>query len=243
MFSAVIIIILFHTYCLTNALKDLYTWNEQKSYYYDSIQEKINEIALSYNCKKSIKFIDNHTEVLPAYDDEIHVSVFPISHDILWWWKNIPRPNQMRVDPFLCESVYKKKRPIFKNNGCQLPHYMHPSAPRCQISYLKWICDKSKLFDSDPRHFFLPESNHNQSFIPPIPYLLITKNSLVSMCGTVVFKCGTIHTTANCMATGYEFQALKFQRSCKFQQNKSNQVCLECNLYKHFILLKKNEFI
>jgi hypothetical protein len=133
----------------------------------------------------------------------------------------LSRPQQMRVEPYLCDAVYEKRRPIFFNKGCQLPHYMNPSAPRCQTKYLKWICEQAQRNITDSSisttgsAFVLPESDHQTSFIPPIPWLLSARNALVSKCGTIVTACGYVHTTANCMATGNSYAAKKFNDSCR----------------------------
>lgn len=128
----------------------------------------------------------------------------------------------MRVEPYLCQEVYEKRRPIFFNKGCQLPHYMNPFAPRCQTKYLRWICEDAQRNISDTRtqpSFILPESDHRTAVTPPTPWILTVQNALVSLCGTILTKCGFIHSTANCMATGNKYTAIKFQDSCRVPES------------------------
>ena len=123
-----------------------------------------------------------------------------------------------RVEPQLCDHPYTRKRPIFNNSGCQLPGYMHIGAPRCQVKYLKWICDHSRISFDDSRSngFVIPESDHANSFVPPVPWLLMANDVLVSLCGDVVHACGLVHTQSNCMGLRQRYEAEQFQRGCKF---------------------------
>ena len=93
---------------------------------------------------------------------------------------------------------------------------MHPSAPRCQTRYLKWICDHSRMDITEEKGngFILPESDHSRTEKPPQPYLVKIRNASVSMCGDISMSCGYLHTTANCMATGYRWQAQQFHKKC-----------------------------
>jgi hypothetical protein len=152
----------------------LYPWKNKNSYYFPTIESKLNEI-LHGNCINSYKIIPNGVIESPNDNSYLNIANFPVPKSIFEWWLKIPKPTQMRNEPFLCDVVYTKKKPIFNNSGCQLPHYMNPSAPRCQTKYLKWICDNARLeVDVDkPNYFILPESNHKTSFIPPQPWLLI----------------------------------------------------------------------
>lgn len=204
---------------------EVYPWKSKSKYYYSTTEEKLQEI-LNGNCMSTVRILKDSEIRVPPDSSQLFVSSFPVSKDIFDWWKAIPKPKQMRVEPYLCEDVYNKKLPIFNNKGCQLPAYMNPSAPRCQTQYLKKICDQSQLniTDTASNHFVLPESDHAATFVPPVPYLLTARDSFVSMCGQISTTCGFVHTTANCMATGYKAQALQFQSSCPLrlmQQNSS----------------------
>lgn len=137
----------------------LYPWKNKNSYYFPNIELKLNEI-LHGNCINTYKILTNNKIELPNDSSYLNIASFPISKSIFDWWLKIPKPIQMRNDPFLCDVVYTKKKPIFNNSGCQLPHYMNPSAPRCQTKYLKWICDNARLKIDEvlPNYFILPES-------------------------------------------------------------------------------------
>lgn len=123
---------------------------------------------------------------------------------------------QMRVEPSLCDSAVRHKNPIFNKTTCQLSYIMNPSSPRCQISYLRWICDRARMpiADSRPNHFTLPEADHFNAYLPPVPYLATARDAFVSLCGQVVTRCGLLHTTANCQAPGYKDHALNFRQMC-----------------------------
>lgn len=169
-----------------------YHWKDILHYYYPTLQHKVDAM-LHYGCKTSNRILPANSAItIPPDRDSVYIIPFPPSQDIETFWYNIPPPKQMRVDPFLCEAVYVKKRPIFNNTGCQLPHYMSPGAPRCQTSLLKWICDQSKLpiDNPTPNGFFLPESQHSTWIKPPLPWILTIRESLVTMCGQIISKCG-----------------------------------------------------
>lgn len=93
---------------------------------------------------------------------------------------------------------------------------MNPSAPRCQTKYLKWLCENSEIAfnDSTANNFVMPESEHATTPLPPQPFMVIAKDSYVSMCGQIVGHCGLVHTTANCMATGYKSIGQSFKNKC-----------------------------
>jgi len=165
---------------------------------------------------KTWRRLPDSTILVPQDASMIHVSSFPVSKAVTSWWKDIPRPVQMRVEPYLCDVVLTKRIPIWNNTGCQLAAYMNPSAPRCQTKYLKWICDSARMpiTETRPNRFVLPESDHSKTEMPPQPWLLTARDAFVSMCGHIVTQGGLVHTTANCMATGYRNQALLFQKRC-----------------------------
>jgi hypothetical protein len=207
-----------------------YSWKNKKSYYYPDIDVKMKEI-LNGQCSSSYKVFQGPQISVPADDSLVYVTEMKASSDLYEWWRSFRKPQQMRVDPFLCEAVYLKKTPIFNNTGCQLPHYMNPSAPRCQTSYLKWACDKSKIsIDDHASNFFvLPEADHSRAETPPQPWILTGRNAFVSLCGQISARCGYVHTTANCMATGYKQKAAIFHSSCPYTLI-TDQVCLELEL-------------
>lgn len=210
-----LILFLVAAFALDDKPHSLYTWKSREKYYFRSLNEKMEDI-LNGDCKKSFVIAPESSYNLPQNNYSLSVSSFPPSKDLTQWWRSFPPPSQMRVEPFLCDAVYLKKTPIFNNSGCQLPHYMNPSAPRCQTKYLKWICYAASIGveDSKPNHFILPESNHHSIDNPPVPYLLTARHSFVTMCGQIIGSCGIVHTTANCMATGYRPYATGFKRSC-----------------------------
>ena len=192
------------------------TWRERWTYYHPTLEIKMKETLVG-GCLQSWKRLPDATTKLPADDATVYASSFPVAQDIMSWWKAIPAPRQMRVEPFLCEAPSTRKRPIWSNPGCQLPHYMHPSAPRCQTKYLKWVCEMAAVPHDkvDSRGgFILPESNHSSAEMPPQPFLLMARNAIISLCGHMVVRCGLVRTTANCMASGYKVQAQLFHDTC-----------------------------
>ena len=186
---------------LSNILQPNYTWKGRENYYYPNLEKKIEQISILDHCKGSFVIQKENTIKIPTNDSDIFISSFPVTKELYNWWKNIPRPKQMRVDPYICDVVYTKKLPIFKNTGCQLPGYMSPSAPRCQTQYLKWICEQSRIpiESSQANGFVLPESDHNaySNNPPPQPWLLTARNALVSLCGQISLPCGTLSTDIN----------------------------------------------
>ena len=192
-----------------------YPWKERWKYYFPSLEKKMSETLVG-TCETSWKRLGDGTIELPVDSSSISVASIPISKSIVMWWKQIPRPKQMRVEPNLCDIIYTRRIPIFNNSGCQLPVYMNPSAPRCQTKYLKWICDEARMpiNISLANHFVLPEADHSQTELPPQPWIITARDSFVSMCGHVSTQCGLIRTTANCMATGYKTQAALFHKKC-----------------------------
>ena len=93
---------------------------------------------------------------------------------------------------------------------------MHVGAPRCQPKYLKWLCDHSRIdsSDSSSNGFVLPESDHKNTFLPPTPFLIVAKESLVTMCGQILHKCGLIHLGASCLAAFQFTQARAIETKC-----------------------------
>lgn len=178
-------------------VKSMYKWKERDNYYYHTIDKKIESIAHLQECVDMIKKQSDNTIKIPISQDEAYISSFPVSKDLFRWWANIPKPQQMRVDPYICDVVYTKRLPIFNNTGCQLPGYMSPSAPRCQTQYLRWICEQARLpiNSTTANHFILPEADHqsNMGAPPPQPWLLTARNAVVSMCGQVSLPCGEHH--------------------------------------------------
>jgi hypothetical protein len=182
------------TWFWVDSLLANYTWKSRENYYFPDLDKKVDQITLGKDCKARVLLRKDGIISLPKSVEDIHVSTFPVSKDVFDWWRQIPRPQQMRVDPYICDVVYTKKLPIFKNTGCQLAGYMSPSAPRCQTQYLKWICEQARvpIDDVTANHFVLPESDHtaNIHLPPPQPWLLTARNAIVSMCGQISMPCG-----------------------------------------------------
>ena len=191
-------------------------WRDKHTYYHPSLNAKMEE-TLEGRCLRLWKKQTDGTIVVPQSADDLFAASFPVSREIYEWWMAIPVPKQMRVEPYLCAAPYERRRPLWNNPACQLPHYMHPSAPRCQTSVLKWICDKASVAHNktDLHHrFVLPEANHATADTPPQPWLITVRRAIVSMCGHISANCGLVRTTANCMATGYRGQAQLFAQKC-----------------------------
>lgn len=200
-----------------------YKWKDKEKYYFPDIDGKLSEI-ITGSCRLSHKTADHPNDVpsvfYPKLAADFIVLRFAVEEIMSSWWRSIPSPKQMRVEPWLCDVVFTKKNPIFNNTGCQLPDYMSTSAPRCQTSYLKWICDSSRMDimdSSSSSRFILPESNHATSFLPPAPFLLIAKYSFVTLCGQIISSCGIVHTTANCKARSSMVQGKSFQKKCNLK--------------------------
>lgn len=109
-----------------------YTWRSRQEYYYSKLEEKMS-VILHSNCLQTYTILPDHSvHAIPNNKTAIYVVPSPPTIELQQWWKNIAPPKQMRVDPYLCEVIYTKFKPILANPGCQLPHYMTYSAPRCQ---------------------------------------------------------------------------------------------------------------
>ncbi len=199
----------------------IHEWKGKSLYYFNSMETKIAETfekssicttAPGRDGKVRIRIQSSPSAVaLPTQMDEVNVAAFPPDQSIVKWWKSIQKPVQMRQEPLLCDEPYTKKRPLFDANGCQLPTYMHPSAPRCQSSILKEICRRSKIDKNSSivNGFVLPEANHaHLSFIPPTPFVITARNAFVTMCGQILHAtCGLIHLTTSCLAQFQREQA------------------------------------
>jgi hypothetical protein len=97
-----------------------FVWKSKRTYYFSSLKEKIDQTFLD-ECIQHVRIIDKHTISVPTDPREIFISTFPPPADLIAFWRNIDRPLQMRQEPQLCESPYKRKKPIFLTDGCQLP--------------------------------------------------------------------------------------------------------------------------
>lgn len=192
-----------------------YSWISRKNYYYQSLKIKTEGI-LDNNCRTVLNTLHDGMIELPASDNVLNIASMPVKQELINWWKSIPKPKQMRVDPNLCDAVYAGRYPIFNSTGCQLKGMMHPGAPRCQNEYLKHICDKSRINIDDPRRnaFVLPESDHKKSELPPQPFLLTARNSFISMCGHISSQCGILRTQSNCRGVRDVYDAKKFNLKC-----------------------------
>jgi hypothetical protein len=91
-------------------------WKDKDTYYYKQIQLKMKNLVIHGNCTSNfIQIVDNIIET-PELRDEVFISIFPINKSIQLYWKNMIIPKQHRVDPFICEVVYQRKKlPIFNN--------------------------------------------------------------------------------------------------------------------------------
>jgi len=91
-------------------------WKDKDTYYYKQIQLKMKNLVIHGNCTSHfIQIVDNIIEI-PKLRDEVFISIFPINKSIQLYWKNMFKPKQHRVDPFICEVVYQRKKlPIFNN--------------------------------------------------------------------------------------------------------------------------------
>ena len=192
-----------------------YPWTERQRYYFPTVEDKMKEI-LSDKCLTKLTVLPDGVILLPPSNATLNVASMPVKKEIVEWWRSMAKPSQMRVDPNLCDAVLTKRVPIFNNTGCQLQGYMHPSAPRCQTKYLKYVCDQSRIPIDIPasNSFVIPESDHSTADLPPQPWLLTARNSFVSMCGSISTACGLVHTTSNCMGTSSKYQATKFISKC-----------------------------
>ena len=204
-------------YCNDKIEESPLIWYQKEKYYFPSIDIKM-KIILEEKCYDQLEIRKDYDISIPNDKKIIYVSNFPPNKKIVNFWKNMKKPLQMRVEPFLCDTGYSKKHPIFNNPTCQLPGYMSPSAPRCQTKYLKWICDNARMNINvtKPNNFIIPESDHSNTFFPPIPWLLTVKDSFVSMCGSIHTTCGLIHTNANCKGTAFLTMGQAFKNKCSY---------------------------
>jgi hypothetical protein len=204
-----------NVYASTESSTETYPWNERHRYYFSSLVTKMTD-TLSEGCRRTLNVLNDGVILLPSSSTILNVASMPPHIEIVNWWRALQKPQQMRVDPNLCDAVLTKKLPIFNNTGCQLRGYMNPSAPRCQNKYLKYVCDQSRIPIDDSRRnsFVLPESDHSTAELPPQPYLLTAKDSFVSMCGHISSYCGLVHTTSNCMGITSKYDADLFHKKC-----------------------------
>ena len=189
-------------------LSNIKDWKGKFLYYFDSIDTKLLEtLDKSSSCSirsGNIKLLPDYSVEVPTQPNVINIASYPPDPTMLRWWQEINKPQQMRQEPLLCLEPYTKRKPLFEANGCQLPTYMHPSAPRCQSKILKEICFRSKIEknQSTVNGFVLPEADHMEmGFVPPPPFLITARNALVTMCGQIIHRqCGLIHLSASCLA-------------------------------------------
>ena len=167
-----------------NPSESPYSWNQKWKYYFPNLQLKLTEM-MSPSCTSVIHPLPSKL-ITSLYMSQHNITAASISIPVKYekFWKSIKAPLQMRVDPWLCDEPKLRLKPIFKNTGCIAPYgYMIQSAPRCQISYLQWICDnaRSPINESKSNGFYIPESHHAKSFYPPIPYIIKIRDSFVMM--------------------------------------------------------------
>lgn len=214
-----LLLLILKVFTLKDDTNDQFIWHQKEKYYFPSIDIKM-KVILEERCYDSLEIQKDNTILIPKDKDSIYVSNFPPIEQIVTFWKSMKKPIQMRVEPFLCDTGYSKKHPIFNNPTCQLPGYMSPSAPRCQTKYLKWICDNARMDINvtKPNYFIIPEADHAYTFSPPVPWLLTAKNAYVSMCGSIHASCGLIHTNANCKGTAFLVMGQAFKNKCSYSK-------------------------
>ena len=233
-----------------------FTWKAKDSYYYPSIDAKLKDMLEDTSCSNNMEIVRNSSIVLPSSKSKVTVSEFPPSERVIeFWQRKIKKPSQMRLEPELCLKPWQKSKPIFRNPGCQLPKYMHPSAPRCQTSYLHWACVQGSIEknDSSLNYFSLPEADHSRSsnFFPPMPFLIVARSSFVTMCGQIVHRCGLIHPTASCQAQNERIEGFKMFEKCnvkKFEKKKKMDngdiiTCKQNNPYSDKVVYHEKIFI
>ena len=139
------------------------------------------------------------------------VIAFPPTKYMVETWRNIAPPRQMRMDAQLCKEPWKFPNPVLKGDKCRNINYMHNGAPRCQASYLRWICDHSSMGRDIKKAngFILPESDHAKADVPPTPYMVVAQDAYVTMCGQIVKDCGLILPNAGCMANDFNNRLLR----------------------------------
>ena len=160
-------------------------WDDIDAYYFTDVGYKmrnvlfgkcLNETFLHYN----VNFGVGNLEARPT----VYASSFEIPTDLLQWWHHVKKPAQMRVDPQLCQLPYNNKKNFFSRKGCEVPRgYLSQWAPRCQIKLLERICNMSAI--GNGYNFSLMEANHQDTRIPPTPFLITTKDSIVTRYGDI----------------------------------------------------------
>ena len=93
-------------------------WSGKKRYYFTNFEDKFAQMSHG-KCHESIVQLPDNTTEFPIRG-MMFASSFPISREIFEWWKVIPRPTSMRNNPYLCDFVYTKHKPIFTAKGCQV---------------------------------------------------------------------------------------------------------------------------
>ena len=180
-------------------------WPGRLNYYESSLSDTLKGILeTNLRCLKTSQILPDGVTTLPlpsssSYD--LFITQINVSNSLIEEWKAMGRPTHMRSDPSQCNPQSIKQKSIFNQTGCQLKGYMHKDAPRCQKSYLKWICDSSQksIHDKTTNNFVVPDANHLlASSFPPQPWLLIGRNALISMCGVISYRCGFAHSSASC---------------------------------------------
>ena len=189
-------------------ISNIKDWRGKFSYYFNSMDAKISETfeksSLCSTRNNNIKLLPDYSVEVPTQSNVVNIAPFPPDPAIFRWWQEMAKPQQMRQEPLLCLEPYTKRKPIFEANGCQLPTYMHPSAPRCQSRILEEICVRSKMEknNTSSNGFVLPEAHHvEMGFMPPTPFLITARNTFVTMCGQLIHRhCGLIHLSTSCLA-------------------------------------------
>lgn len=214
-------------------------WKQPNDHYYLDIHHKMN-VILHGGCDRSSYRIlsPNEGVLVPNTSSVFYVFLRPPRSEDIAFWRSIPSPKEMRNDPLLCAAAYTKKHALFKKDGCNLPHYMGVSHPRCQSRILAWSCKQAAVNDGNATYndFRLLEAQHTRWRLPPTPYLIIARDALVNMCGQLVLSCGFVHTNTNCRAPGDLSRTRLFRKTCphpleivRQQRNTSSQVSLNAS--------------
>jgi hypothetical protein len=192
-----------------------YTWQDKGNYFFDNLGTKVQQM-IAPACIAHVVYKPDNSMGIPLSEYNIYIRSMPYSSELFAYWKNIPPPQQHRVEKLLCEAPMTRKRSIFQIKGCLLDTYMMPSAPRCQNSYLAHLCYSAvkDTTDMSASRFYTPEGDHSTTRAPPTPWLLTATNATVTLCGHVITPCGVIRTTANCMASSFDSFLNKFQTYC-----------------------------
>ena len=211
------LVVVFFGCLIPSFASEAYSWKDKESYYFTDLRLKVHHMTDGMGrCEERVHLREEGSIDVPPSANIFFIRSIPYDLQLFQWWKMIAPPRQHRVDSLLCDAPQSKKRPIFDQDGCLIENYMMRSAPRCQNSYLKYLCysTRKNVTDASPTSTFIPEADHRSSFVPPMPWLLTTVNTTVSHCGHITSPCGNLRTTANCMASNFDHFLEYFRSAC-----------------------------